>query len=63
LFTYIFIGKQTGSTEIYEMNLSNGKTKQLTHFEMHVGSPEISPDNKFIAFPYRAKIILRKYGS
>ncbi|HLO15451.1 MAG TPA: TIR domain-containing protein [Anaerolineales bacterium] len=51
----LFIGKETGSTEIYEMDLSNGKTKQLTHLEKDLGSPEISPDNKLIAFTYRAK--------
>lgn len=49
----IFIGKETGHTEIYEINLSNGKIKQLTHLQKEVGSPEISPDNKYIAFTYR----------
>jgi TolB protein len=49
----IFIGKETGITEIYELNLSTGKTTQLTHLEKDLGSPEISPDNKSIAFTYR----------
>ena len=50
----VFIGKETGNTEIYEMNLGNRQTKQLTHLEREIGSPEISPDSKFIAFTYRA---------
>jgi Tol biopolymer transport system component len=51
----LFVGKETGDTEIYEIDLSSGKIKQLTHLGVEVGSPEISPDNKFIAFTYRAK--------
>lgn len=49
----VFIGKQTGHTEIYEIDLSNGKIKQLTQLKKELGSPEISPDNKYIAFTYR----------
>jgi hypothetical protein len=51
----VFVGRQTGNAEIYELNLSTGAIKQLTQFKMEVGSPEISPDNKFIAFTYRPK--------
>jgi len=50
----VLVGQETGNTEIHEMDFSNGKTKALTHLDMALGSPEISPDNKFIAFTYRA---------
>ncbi len=50
----VFVGKETGNTEIYELNLSSGKTKQLTHLKTDLGSPEISPDNTLIVFTYRA---------
>ena len=49
----VFVGRQTGNAEIYELNLITGAIKQLTQFKMEVGSPEISPDNKLIAFTYR----------
>ena len=49
----LFIGRQTGNAEIYELNLSTGDIQQLTQFKKDVGAPEISPDNKFIAFTYR----------
>jgi TolB protein len=48
-----FVGRQTGNAEIYELNLITGAIKQLTQFKMEVGSPEISPDNKLIAFTFR----------
>ena len=51
----LFVGKETGNTEIYEINLFSGKIKPLTHLGVEVGAPEISPDNKFIAFTYHAK--------
>jgi TolB protein len=50
----LYIGKDTGDTEIYEMLLNTGKTRQLTKLKRDLGSPEISPDNKFITFTYRA---------
>ncbi|RPJ27960.1 MAG: TIR domain-containing protein [Chloroflexi bacterium] len=50
----VFIGKETGNTEIYELNLSSVTAKRLTQFEVDLGAPEISPDNKLIAFTYRA---------
>ncbi len=49
----VFVGRQTGNAEIYELNLITGAIKQLTQFKMEVGAPEISPDNKLIAFTYR----------
>ena len=49
----VFVGRQTGNAEIYDLNLITGAIKQLTQFKMEVGAPEISPDNKLIAFTYR----------
>ena len=49
----LFVGRQTEKAEIYELSLSTGEIKQLTDFKKDVGSPEISPDNKLIAFTYR----------
>ena len=49
----VFVGRQTGTAEIYELNLSTGEIRQLTQFKKDVGAPEISPDNKLIAFTYR----------
>ena len=49
----LFVGRQTGNAEIYELSLGSGEMKQLTQFKKDVGSPEISPDNKLIAFTYR----------
>ena len=49
----VFVGRQTGNAEIYELNLITGAIRQLTQFKTEVGSPEISPDNKLIAFTYR----------
>lgn len=49
----VFVGRQTGNTVIYELNLDSGAIQQLTQFKVDVGSPEISPDNKLIAFTYR----------
>ena len=49
----IFVGRQTEYTEVYELNLGTGAIQQLTQLKMEVGSPEISPDNKLIAFTYR----------
>jgi len=42
------------NTEIYELDLATGKIKQLTDLKTSVGSPEISPDNKYITFHYRS---------
>jgi hypothetical protein len=49
----LYISKGSGHTEIYELNLLTGKARQLTRLEREVGSPEISPDNQWIAFTYR----------
>ena len=49
----LFVGRRTGNTEIYELNLSTREISQLTQLKKEVGAPEISPDNKLIAFTYR----------
>src|SRR6266498_694741 len=46
----IFVNSETGKTELYEIDLESGKTNQLTKLKSDIGSPEISPDNKFILF-------------
>ncbi len=50
----VFVGTESGATEIHEIHLDTGKIKQLTHLEAGLSSPEISPDNKSILFTYRA---------
>ncbi len=50
----LFVGKPEKTTEIMELNLNNGKIKQLTHLGSNLGAPEISPDNKYVIFNYRA---------
>lgn len=50
----VYVVGDGNKSEIYEMELSNGKVKQLTEFGKAVGSPEISPDGKTIVFHYRS---------
>lgn len=40
-------------SEIYELDIAIGKTKQLTDLKAGLGSPEISPNNELIIFHYR----------
>lgn len=42
------------NSEVYELDLASGKTTQLTDLKKSVGSPEISPDNKYVTFHYRS---------
>jgi len=42
------------NAEIYELDISNGKLKQLTNLKKNLGSPEISPDNQHIIFHYKS---------
>lgn len=46
----LFINSETGSNEVYELELASGNITQLSHLKSEIGSPEISPDNKFILF-------------
>jgi TolB protein len=50
--TILFISNRTGNYEIYEMDLS-GHATQLTHLGSRVSLPDVSPDNKQIAFTNR----------
>jgi len=40
-------------SEIHELDLATGSSKQLTNLKQNVGSPEISPDNQLIIFHFR----------
>jgi len=50
----VYISVDGKISEIYELDISNGKSKQLTKLKQNLGSPEISPDNKYIVFHYRS---------
>lgn len=52
--TAVYVVNYGDYTEIHELDLNSGKTKQLTDFKKGVGAPEISPDNRYILFHYRA---------
>jgi TolB protein len=41
-------------SEIYELNINTGDSIQLTDLGKNLGSPEISPDNKYIIFHYQS---------
>jgi len=41
-------------SEIHELDVNTGSSRQLTDFKVSVGSPEISPDNQLIIFHYRS---------
>jgi Tol biopolymer transport system component len=58
----IFINSETGENELYELDLESENTKRLTNLKGDVGSPEISPDNKFILFTNKYPTI-RRSGS
>ena len=50
----VFVTIDGNNSEIYELDVASGKTKQLTGLKKYLGSPEISPDNKYIIFHYRS---------
>ncbi len=50
--TAVYVVNYGDYTEIHELNVNSGKTKQLTDFKKSVGAPEISPDNRYIVFHY-----------
>ena len=50
----VYIVNDGTSSEIYELDISTGNTKQLTSLNKSLGSPEISPDNQFIIFHNRS---------
>lgn len=53
--TAVYVVNYGDYTEIHELDVSSGKTKQLTDFKKSVGAPEVSPDNRYIIFHYRAE--------
>jgi len=50
----VYVRTDGNKSEIYEFDLATEKTKQLTDLKKNLGSPEISPDNKYILFHYRS---------
>lgn len=50
----VYVLDDKKNTEIYELDLATGNSKQLTKLKQSVGAPEISPDNKYITFHYRS---------
>ncbi|MEP0804427.1 MAG: TIR domain-containing protein [Chloroflexota bacterium] len=52
--TAVYLVNYGDYTEIHEMDVTSGKTKQLTDFKKSVGAPEVSPDNRYIVFHYHA---------
>lgn len=51
----VFVGKPHETTEIMELDLKTKDIKQLTDIGATLGSPEISPDNRYITFNYRTE--------
>lgn len=50
----VYVVSDGKTSEIYELDISSGKSKQLTDLKKSLGSPEISPDNQYIVFHYRS---------
>ncbi|HAV77921.1 MAG TPA: hypothetical protein DCX53_11280 [Anaerolineae bacterium] len=50
----VYVVSQGSTSEIHELDISNGKSTQLTNLNKSLGSPEISPDDQFIVFHYRS---------
>jgi TolB protein len=49
----VYIVNDGMHSEIYELDTRDSKSTQLTTLGQSLGSPEISPDNRFIVFHYR----------
>jgi TolB protein len=49
----VYVVNDGNSTEIHELDVSSGNTKQLTDLKESLGSPEISPYDNYIIFHYR----------
>lgn len=49
----VYVTTDGNNSEIYELDIASLKTKQLTKLKKNLGSPEISPDNKYIIFHYK----------
>jgi Tol biopolymer transport system component len=50
----VYVMDNGENSEVYEMELVRGTTTQRTDLKKNVGSPEISPDNKYIIFHYHS---------
>ena len=50
----VYVITDGNTSEIYEVDIASLKTKQLTELKKNLGSPEISPDNKYIIFHYKS---------
>ena len=50
----LYVVNDGTNTEIYELDVNSGNSKQLTKLKAGIGSPEISPDNQFIIFHYHS---------
>lgn len=51
----VYIVNYGDYTEIFELDLSTGNATPLTNLKTGLGAPEVSPDNRYILFHYRAK--------
>ena len=49
----VYVVSDGKTSEIYELNVETGSSRQLTDLKQSLGSPEISPDNQLIIFHYR----------
>lgn len=52
--TAVYVVNYGDYTEIHELEINTRASWQLTDFKKSVGAPEISPDNQYILFHYRA---------
>jgi TolB protein len=50
----VYVTTDGKNSEIYEVDIATLKIKQLTELKKNLGSPEISPDNKYIIFHYKS---------
>ena len=50
----VYVVQQGSNSELYEMDLDSGKTRQLTDLKKYLTTPEVSPDNHYILFTYRS---------
>lgn len=49
----VYVVNDGSTSEIYELDVNNGHSSQLTFLGKSLGAPEISPDNSLIIFHYR----------
>ena len=52
--TAVYVVNYGDYSEIHELDINTGKSRQLTDLKKGLGAPEISPDNEYIIFHYRA---------